>query len=109
REVSHTNRRFLDAYEGADGIKTGYTSAAGFNLTASAQHGSERVIVTVFGGRSTASRNAKVAELMDLGFRRAPSKTPIRKPDVPQYIASNDKPAPGAAGKTIRLVTATKQ
>ena len=60
RKVSHTNRRFLNSYKGADGIKTGYTRAAGFNLTASAERGSERIIVTVFGGKSTTSRNAEV-------------------------------------------------
>ncbi|UWR22837.1 D-alanyl-D-alanine carboxypeptidase family protein [Sulfitobacter sp. S190] len=108
KKVSHTNRRFLGAYKGADGIKTGYTRAAGFNLTASAERGNERIIVTVFGGKSTTSRNAKVAELMDLGFRRAPSKAPLRKPKAPAYIADNGKPAPGATGKTIRLVGAVK-
>ena len=35
--VPNTNRRFLDSYEGADGIKTGFTNAAGFNLVASAE------------------------------------------------------------------------
>ncbi len=105
RKVAHTNRRFLNAYKGADGIKTGYTRAAGFNLTASAERGSERIIVTVFGGKSTTSRNAKVAELMDLGFRRAPSRAPIRKPEAPAYIAES---ASGAKGKTIRLVGAVK-
>ncbi|WP_236629216.1 D-alanyl-D-alanine carboxypeptidase family protein, partial [Sulfitobacter sp. HI0076] len=85
RKVSHTNHRFLGSYKGADGIKTGYTRAAGFNLTASAERGNERIIVTVFGGKSTASRNAKVAELMDLGFRRAPSSAPLRKPVPPVY------------------------
>ncbi|MEP3578896.1 MAG: D-alanyl-D-alanine carboxypeptidase family protein, partial [Sulfitobacter sp.] len=104
RKVSHTNRRFLGSYKGADGIKTGYTRAAGFNLTASAERGNERIIVTVFGGKSTASRNAKVAELMDLGFRRAPSSAPLRKPVPPVYADVEDTPAaPGAAGKTIRL------
>ena len=83
--VNNTNRRLLAAYRGADGIKTGYTRAAGFNLVASAQRGNERVIATVFGGKSSASRNAKVAELLDLGFRRAPSKAPIRKPAQPNY------------------------
>lgn len=105
-KVSHTNRRFLNAYRGADGIKTGYTRAAGFNLTASAERGNERVIVTVFGGKSTSSRNAKVAELMDLGFRRAPSNAPVRKPKAPQYIAEAN---PGAMGKTIRVVGAVKK
>ncbi|HBB82676.1 MAG TPA: D-alanyl-D-alanine carboxypeptidase, partial [Sulfitobacter sp.] len=107
RKVSHTNRRFLGSYKGADGIKTGYTRAAGFNLTASAERGNERIIVTVFGGKSTASRNAKVAELMDLGFRRAPSSAPLSKPVPPVYADVEDAPAaPGAAGKTIRLVGA---
>ena len=54
KTVAHTNRRFLNSYRGADGIKTGYTRAAGFNLTASAERGTERIIVTVFGGNSTA-------------------------------------------------------
>jgi len=116
RKVNHTNRRFLNAYKGADGIKTGYTRAAGFNLTASAERGNERIIVTVFGGKSTTSRNAKVAELMDLGFRRAPSRAPLRKPQAPAYIAEaspqviapSGKPAPGAKGKTIRLIRAVK-
>ena len=108
RKVSHTNRRFLGSYKGADGIKTGYTRAAGFNLTASAERGNERIIVTVFGGKSTASRNAKVAELMDLGFRRAPSSAPLRKPTPPVYADVEDTPGStaGAAGKTIRLVGA---
>ena len=107
-KVSHTNRRFLNSYKGADGIKTGYTRAAGFNLTASAERGNERIIVTVFGGQSTASRNAKVAELMDLGFRRAPASAPTRKPDTPVYadVETEDSSTVGGAGKTIRLVGA---
>lgn len=85
REVRNTNRRFLSDYRGADGIKTGYTSAAGFNLVASAERGQERIIATVFGGASTAARNAKAAELLDLGFRKAPARVAIRKPAPPVY------------------------
>ncbi|MEC7964286.1 MAG: D-alanyl-D-alanine carboxypeptidase family protein, partial [Pseudomonadota bacterium] len=59
KTVNNTNRRLLANYRGADGIKTGYTRAAGFNLVASAERGSERIIATVFGGRSTATRNAR--------------------------------------------------
>lgn len=108
RTVNNTNRRFLQQYRGADGIKTGYTRAAGFNLVASAERGRERVIATVFGGRSTATRNAKVAELLDLGFRRAPSRVALRKPSKPTYYGSN-KGSSGGAGKTIRLVAAVKK
>ena len=108
RKVSHTNRRFLTSYKGADGIKTGYTRAAGFNLVASAERGNERIIVTVFGGTSTSARNAKVAELMDMGFRRAPSKAPMNKPAKPSYVDVEDIPMASntAAGKTIRVVGA---
>ena len=111
-KVNNTNRRFLDAYEGADGIKTGYTGAAGFNLVASAKHGDERVIATIFGERSTALRNKKMAELLDLGFRKAPSSAKTRRPNPPTYdatdegelIASSGSPGiPGAKGKTLRL------
>ena len=71
-KVYHTNRKLLRSYRGADGIKTGYTRAAGFNLVASAARGGERVIATVFGGRSTRTRNARVKELLDLGSVRRP-------------------------------------
>ena len=85
KTIQSTNRRFLNAYRGADGIKTGYTSAAGFNLVASAKRGKERIIATVFGGRSTATRNKRVAELLDLGFERAATNVAFNKPALPNY------------------------
>src|SRR6056300_625494 len=102
REVANTNRRFLGNYRGADGIKTGYTRAAGFNLVASAERGQERIIATVFGGRSSATRNARVAELLDMGFQRAPKTVAFRAPRKPTYQPS------GAQGHTIRTVTAVR-
>ncbi len=85
KTVSHTNRALLQSYRGADGIKTGYTRAAGFNLVASAERGRERIIATVFGGKSTASRNKRVAELLDYGFQRAPRRAAVRRPKKPAY------------------------
>ena len=85
KTVQSTNRKFLNAYRGADGIKTGYTSAAGFNLVASAKRGKERVIATVFGGRSTTTRNKRVKELLDLGFERAATNVALSKPALPSY------------------------
>lgn len=105
RKVNNTNRRFLAAYRGADGIKTGYTRAAGFNLVASAERGSERIIATMFGGSSTAARNARVAKLLDMGFKRAPSTAKLHKPNLPSYNKNQDE----QKGKTARVVTAVKQ
>lgn len=108
--VNNTNRRFLDAYEGADGIKTGFTNAAGFNLTASAERGGKRLIATIFGGKSTADRNAKMMKLLDLGFGKAPRNAPVNPPDTPSYqggeemlVADTDLPVTAdGAGKTVR-------
>lgn len=102
KTVNNTNRRLLAAYKGADGIKTGYTRAAGFNLVASAERGSERVIATVFGGRSTATRNAKIAELLDLGFHRAPTRAAIRKPNLPSYAGQQAVPKPATASTVVK-------
>ncbi len=104
KQVSNTNRRLLQAYRGADGIKTGYTRAAGFNLVASAERGNERVIATVFGGRSTASRNARVAELLDMGFKRAPSRVAVRKPRLPAYTGNTVEPKVIKVKPTITAV-----
>ena len=120
--VANTNRRFLDSYAGADGIKTGYTRAAGFNLTASARRGNKHIITTMFGGSSTAARNAKVAELMDMGFRRAKDRVASRAPATPAYrgrgaavvaqadpeVMSSTPTNRPAAAKTIRMQTAVR-
>lgn len=85
-KVSSTNKRFLDSYEGADGIKTGYTRAAGFNLTASAKRGSKRIIATVMGGNSTAHRNQVMAQLLDAGFGSASSTAREARPAPPEML-----------------------
>ena len=111
-QVANTNTRFLDGYEGADGIKTGYTGAAGFNLTASAHRGKKHVIATVFGGTSTANRNAKMMELMDIGFGKAPNNVREQPPQAAPLddalVASletgiDEIDAVGGAGKTVRV------
>ncbi|MGV8929906.1 MAG: serine hydrolase [Brevundimonas sp.] len=67
REYRNTNG-LLRSGNGYDGMKTGYTNASGYNLAASAVRDGRRIITIVLGGRSTASRNAHVAALMDTGF-----------------------------------------
>jgi len=67
REYRNTNG-LLRGTAGYDGMKTGFTNASGYNLAASAVRDGRRIITIVLGGRSTASRNAHVAALMDTGF-----------------------------------------
>ena len=59
----HNN--LLSTYPGADGIKTGYTKASGYNLVSSASNGSRRVVGVVLGGDSAAERDGQMAALFD--------------------------------------------
>ncbi|MEM9321102.1 MAG: D-alanyl-D-alanine carboxypeptidase family protein, partial [Pseudomonadota bacterium] len=104
KTLNNTNR-LLHSYHGADGIKTGYTRAAGFNLAASAKRGNERVIVVLFGARSSATRNRKVAALLDLGFRKAPSNVRTVPPGLqrldPKVRVSAAPPRRGTPPATL--------
>ena len=69
--IAHRNHnRLLGASRGVDGIKTGFTVASGFNLVASAERDGRRLVVAVFGGETSRSRDRRVADLMEQGFAR---------------------------------------
>ena len=67
REIENHNH-LLRKMPGVDGLKTGYTAAAGFNLAASAQRNGKRLIAVVLGGSSTAARDENVEDLLNGGF-----------------------------------------
>jgi D-alanyl-D-alanine carboxypeptidase len=64
----HNHNHLIGDYPGADGIKTGFVNASGYNLVASARRGEHRLIGVVFGGDTYASRDAHMRELLDDGF-----------------------------------------
>lgn len=66
--VIPTHNGLLGRYPGADGMKTGFTCSAGFNLVASATRGGRRLIAVVLGAPSASVRTAKAAALLDRGF-----------------------------------------
>jgi len=53
---------------GVDGLKTGFTNASGYNLSASATRDGTRLIAVVLGGRSNRTRDDEVARLLETGF-----------------------------------------
>jgi D-alanyl-D-alanine carboxypeptidase len=67
-QVHPTHNGLLGRYPGADGMKTGFTCPAGFNLVASATHGGQKLIAVVLGAPSAAARTAKAASLLDRAF-----------------------------------------
>jgi D-alanyl-D-alanine carboxypeptidase len=67
RVIRNTNR-LIDAYPGADGMKTGFICASGFNLVASASRGDRRLIAVVLGASSSLSRTGHAAQMFERGF-----------------------------------------
>ncbi len=88
---NHANHNtMLNSYEGTEGIKTGYTSASGFNLVASVKRNSKHVMGAVFGGNSAASRNQTMRTLLNIALFKA-SATKTRTPSA---MMAQAKPVP---------------
>ncbi len=66
--VSRNHNPLLGRYPGADGMKTGFTCAAGFNIVASASRGGRKLITVVLGAPSSGARTAMATALFDRGF-----------------------------------------
>ena len=66
--VQRNYNTLLGRYPGADGMKTGFICAAGFNLVASATRNGKRLIAVVLGAPSSAVRALKAAQLLERGF-----------------------------------------
>jgi D-alanyl-D-alanine carboxypeptidase len=67
-QVIPTHNGLIGRYPGADGMKTGFTCPAGFNLVASATREGRKVIVVVMGDSSARIRTAHAANLLDQAF-----------------------------------------
>jgi D-alanyl-D-alanine carboxypeptidase len=63
--VIRSHNRLLGRFDGTDGIKTGYTRAAGFNLTSSVKRGGKRVVGVVMGASSTGARNSFMMKMLE--------------------------------------------
>ncbi len=63
-----THNKLMLSYEGADGIKTGYIKASGFQLAFSAVRDNKRLIGVIFGGDTGSQRNKSLKIIMDKEF-----------------------------------------
>lgn len=95
-QVIPNHNGLIGRYPGADGMKTGFTCPAGFNLVASATRGDRRVIVVVFGDLTAKIRTAHAADLLDRAFAASQLGEPINEiapvpgapPDLHQQICT---------------------
>jgi D-alanyl-D-alanine carboxypeptidase len=68
KRVMRNYNSLIDRYPGADGMKTGFICASGFNLVASATRNGRRLIAVVLGAPSSGVRAVKTAQLLERGF-----------------------------------------
>ncbi|MBO6717219.1 MAG: D-alanyl-D-alanine carboxypeptidase [Rhizobiaceae bacterium] len=96
RTVMNNHNSLIGRFEGADGMKTGYTCPSGFNLVASAERRNRRVIAVVLGAESVEERAETAADLLHNGFRRtgfgAPRLEQMRPSGTMLTQATNMRP-----------------
>ncbi|MBB3771063.1 D-alanyl-D-alanine carboxypeptidase [Angulomicrobium tetraedrale] len=69
--VIRSYNKLIDSYPGADGMKTGFICASGFNLVASATRGDKHVLAVVLGTSSGRARTEQAALLLEKGFQHS--------------------------------------
>jgi D-alanyl-D-alanine carboxypeptidase len=93
-----THDNLIGRYDGADGIKTGYTNASGFNLVSSVVRGQNHLVAVVLGGRTAIRRDLEMIRLLDQSFTQIAAN--------PALVASRTVPW-HAYGATSPVMTAS--
>lgn len=107
-----TVNSILSAYDGADGMKTGFTCASGYNMVASAERDGRRLIGIVLGSRNGGARTLEMKRLLDVGFSggAAPATTLIALADEmteadsgapPTILTGSNCATPDLVGSTV--------
>jgi D-alanyl-D-alanine carboxypeptidase len=68
KRITPNFNKLIGRYPGADGFKTGFICASGYNLVASATRNGRRLIAVVLGANSGTARAVKAAQLLERGF-----------------------------------------
>ncbi|HZV21397.1 MAG TPA: SPOR domain-containing protein, partial [Hyphomicrobiales bacterium] len=105
-QVFQNHNTMLFSYQGMEGMKTGYTAAAGFNLIATARRGDKRLLAVVLGGHSASSRNSAMRMILDSSWPKALTQVAAKKSGIqiasvpPRPVAEapdQKQPAPQSA------------
>ena len=93
----------LKTFAGADGMKTGYTAASGYNIITSAKRSGKRVIAVTMGHNSVGERDKKVSKMMDRGLVH------MQKGDVDVATLTNEINGKGAIKVKATRVAAVQK
>ncbi len=109
--VKMTNHDHLLGVPGVDGLKTGYTAAAGYCLSSTAGRDGRRVIVVIMGSFGPGgqidggkARDKTAAELLERGFAALPADAKFVGPAAPTHLATISPAPPPPSGAAPTLV-----
>ena len=104
-----THDNLIGRYDGADGIKTGYTGASGFNLVSSVTRGTTHLIAVVMGGRTAVRRDLEMVRLLDQTFAQiSTNPTMVASRTVPWQQVAQSAPPAAIAGFSLPQVAPTQ-
>ncbi len=94
RGTFHSQNDLLRTLEGADGMKTGFTCGAGYNIVATATRNGRRIIAVVMGEVQRDERSVRAAALLEHGFAVADWKAMLGAPKLAQLTFDPAEPQP---------------
>ncbi|MBX6349909.1 MAG: D-alanyl-D-alanine carboxypeptidase [Clostridia bacterium] len=102
----NTNK-LLKRYPGVDGLKTGWTSAAGYSVSITAQRGETRLVAVVLGAPTAADRWSDITRMLDWGFANFASVVVARAGETVGRVAVDAGRARAVAVAPASLVAVT--
>ncbi len=93
------HNRLLGRYPGADGVKTGYIGASGFNLVTSVRRGGTSLVGVIMGGKTAASRDQQMIDMLDNVFITLARSTEKKQYTTAQAPSDTEPSAPPRYGK----------
>jgi D-alanyl-D-alanine carboxypeptidase len=100
------HNRVLNKLKGADGIKTGYIRAAGFNLVTSAERDGRRLVGVILGGQTTYLRDKQMVAMMTKGFKATHGNGMMLALSAPNSAGAAKAPAVVAAAAPVSVPAA---
>ncbi len=110
-QLANTNK-LIRFYDGANGMKTGSTSKAGFCLSATAKRNGVQLIAVVMGAPSSKERFADASTLLNYGFQNYSLTTACQKGDIAGDVSVTKGTLPAVtaiASQTYSLLTENNQ
>lgn len=101
-QTIYTHNHLLKTFDGADGMKTGFTNAAGFNIVTSAERNGKRVIAVTMGHNTARMRDKTVAQLMNQGLKKLALNSQVAESKMYADISAAPKAEKTQNNKQIR-------